>query len=185
VAVRGEPSSGDVEILYVRVPGHLRGAVLLCLHHWTGVLRKCIRHFWKVDSRVILKAPGFSLERAREMFRRAQFPLPPDIAPVLQVWRGTTGRTLEQAREGLCWTLDRDAACWFATLYEGREHGDPLVVTTSIRSDQILFFDQDEGLHEKEVVLDRLFDAEIDAGGEAEWRERGRRYIETRKQAGW
>ena len=181
-------ADGDVEVLYRLLPADLRGPLLLCLHHWNAapeVLRECIRHFWKVDSGAILKPHGFSLECAREMFRQAQFPLPHDIPQIVRVWRGTAGRTLEQACEGLCWTLDRDAACWFATVYEDQTPGDPIVVTASIQADQILFFDQNDGLHEREVVLDRIAGGDIDPGAEAEWLERARQYIKKRKEAGW
>lgn len=181
--LRGELEGGDVEILYVRVPEHLRGPLLLSLHDLKmplDPLRKCVRHFWKVDNRIILDAPDFSLERAREMFHMARLALPPDIPPPLRVWRGTTGRTLEQAREGLCWTLNRNAACWFATLCDQREAGDPIVVTALIGPKKILFYDQDDGLCESEVVLDRINEAEIDPGSETEWLESGRQFIKSR-----
>ena len=185
--LNGEFTGGDAEILYHHLPDELRGRILLCLPHWNPpleLLRECIRHFWKDGHHVILEAAGFSLERVREMFRQARFPLPRGIPPVVPVWRGTAGRTLQEACEGLCWTLDRDAACWFATDYEGRNAGKPIVVRASIRSDQILFFDQNDGLHEKEVILDRINDGEIDPGTEFEWQERARQFIEKRKQAG-
>lgn len=183
--LRGELEGGDVEILFVRVPEQLRGPLLLSLQDLKmppDLRRKCIRHFWKVDNRIILEAPGFSLERAREMFRMARFTMSPDIPSPVRVWRGTTGRTLQQAREGLCWTLDRDVACWFATLYDDREPGDPIVVTTVIKREQILFFDDDDGLHEGEVVLDLLDEAEIDPASEANWHECAHRFIEKRKE---
>jgi hypothetical protein len=177
----------DAAILYALLSETLRGPILFCLRRWNAppnVLRECIRHFWKVDNKVILNTPGFSLERAREMFRQAGCSLPPDIPQIVRVWRGTAGRTLEQACEGLCWTLSREVACWFATLHEHRPPVNPIVVTASIRSDQILFFDHDDGLHEEEVVLDRISCGEIDPGGETEWHESACRYREIRRQAG-
>jgi hypothetical protein len=86
-----------VELFYFQVPEELRGAVLLCLEEWgapADVLRACLRHFWKVSSRLILHTPGFSLDRARELFRQAGFPLPSGISPILRVWRGASRRTL-------------------------------------------------------------------------------------------
>jgi hypothetical protein len=145
-------------------------------------LQECTRKFWKIGNRVILNTPGFSLERAREMFRVARFPLPADIALPIRVWRGTAGKTLEEACEGMCWTTDRDAACWFATLYKGRDSGDPIVVTTTVVADQILFIDQIDGHYEKEVVLGCLVDGQIDPGAEAEWRKRAFEYIKRRRE---
>jgi hypothetical protein len=183
----GNFSLGDVLALYPRLSDPQKGALVPCLVRWGAspkTLRQCLRHVWKVDSELILTALGGSLEDARALFRRAQFPLPESLPAVVTVYRGTAGRTLEQAREGLCWTLARDAACWFATLYERRNAGNPLVVTAPVRRDQILFFDEDDGLHEEEVVLDRISSGDIDPGGEAEWRARGYQYIKKRKRAG-
>ena len=148
-------------------------------------MRTCIRHFWKTDAHAILRSPGFSLERAREMFRRALFRLPDGLPPVVRVWRGAAGRSFDEVCKGLCWTADPDAACWFATLYEHRAAGEPIVVMAEISRDQILFIDDDDGLLESELVIDQVRGATVIPGTQAEWRERGRRFIERRRRTGF
>lgn len=183
---RGRLEGADVEVLYSRVPQQLRGQLFLCLGDLAlapDLLRRCVRHFWKVDNHLILTAADFSVERCRAIFRQANFAPPCDLAPILQVWRGATGMTFDQTREGLCWSRNRNAACWFATLWERRNPGSPIVVTAQITSRQILFYDLDDGLCESEVVLESSVSASIDPGTTSEWEECARRFISERRAA--
>lgn len=55
------------------------------------------------------------------------------------VYRGCAGISAERAAEGLCWTLKRDVADWFADRSAGLNGGAPVVVTATIRNSQIYF----------------------------------------------
>lgn len=187
IILNGEAMYGHVASLYVHLgTKELKAQTLLCLHRWGAppdVLRMCIRHFWKVDNRVILNSDEFTLQSARELFQQARFPPPCGLGPIIQVWRGTAGRTKEEACAGLSWTRDRDAACWFATQRGEGKARTPLVVTALVRLDQILFCDDEcDGLYEQEVVLDTVESGEID-GVVREWRERGEHFAKRRNAA--
>lgn len=183
--LNGQTTKGGVAAFgFLLKSNKLIWPTLLCLHRWGAspeLLQECIRLFWKEEkyNRAIFNSTQFTLESAREMFRLARFPPPSGLPSPIQVWRGTAGKTKAEACKGLCWTLDRDAACWFAT-QRGENARTPLVVTAHVRPDQILFCDNEcDGLYEQEAVLDAVESAEID-GVESEWRERGKYFAKKR-----
>lgn len=176
----------SAESLYFYLKDNQKGAALFCLQQWGlsgDSLRTCIRHFWKHDNSLVFKMEGFSLLSLRELFRQAQFPIPPTLGFPLKVYRGTWGKQFEEAREGLCWTTDRNAACWFATHRDKGKANDPLVLFAHVQADQVLFCDNErDGTFEQEVVLDQVDHAEIDPV-KSSWVECGKRFIENRKSA--
>jgi hypothetical protein len=55
------------------------------------------------------------------------------------IYRGCAGITWEQTAEGLCWTLKRDIADWFAERSARFNNGDPVVVSARIPKTRIYF----------------------------------------------
>lgn len=108
--------------------------------------RVFFRSAWNHDHHHVINAA--KTHRALTyMFRYADFPIPDELPEMVTVWRGTSGLTIDKAKIGYSWTLDRDVACWFAM----RFHTMPLVLTAQIPKSQIvLFVDVNE---EREVVL--------------------------------
>lgn len=184
--LKGQATDVDVAIFAFHLPAKLIWPTLLYLRESgapSDLLQKCIRCFWKHEKyhQALFNSAEFTTETVREMFRQAQFPPPSGLPPLVQVWRGTAGKTKLEACKGLCWTRDRDVACWYATLRNKGEAGTPLVVTAHVRAEQILFSDDEsDGLYEQEVVLNGLDSAEIDSD-ESDWIERGKHFAKKKK----
>jgi hypothetical protein len=113
------------------------------------------------------------------MFRRAAFPLPPDLPPVVRIWRGCPGGGGRAGARGLSWSLRRDTACWFA-LWPRRfgAPGKPLVLAADVPRSSLLFHTDARG--EQEVVCFNVRGARID-GDEADWEAGLQRQIEVNR----
>ncbi len=97
-----------------------------------------------------------------KMFSDASFPIPEITNPV-SVFRGGRGETPFDLGMGLSWTLDKECASFFASVYESAStlglSGQPLIVEWCVNPDDIIFYSDDRS--EKEVFL-RYTPAESD-----------------------
>jgi hypothetical protein len=131
------------------------------------VRREVLTSVWNHDHRHLLAACR-SPKHLRRLFRDAEFPLP-STASTLTVFRGTSALSLDEARRGWAWTLDRDVACWFAMRFAA-ENGRPLVLRAEVPRDRVFFYSNDRT--EAEVLLD-LDEVPGAVDGEpSEWAER-------------
>ena len=115
-----------------------RGAVAVAM--WdTKVPRPAFRVFlesaWEHDHGYVIDAAG-TRRRLAAMFRYAAFPLPDWIEEAVRVWRGTSGVSVNRARTGYSWTLNRDMACWFAMRFHGPARK-PLVLVAEVPRGEI------------------------------------------------
>jgi len=71
-----------------------------------------------------------------------------ELPELVTIYRGTVGAEADEKAYGICWTLDKSKAEWFAT-----EHGrfknrssPPVLLTTTVKREDIsgLLFDRDE-----------------------------------------
>lgn len=145
--------NGNVEAAFklsCRLGNENRGAVAVSM--WRAkvpldAFRVFFSNAWNHDHHHIINAA--KTHRALTyMFRYADFPIPDELPEVVTVWRGTSVLTIDKAKIGCSWTLDRDVACWFAMRHA---NSSPLVLIAKIPKSQIVMF-EDEG-DEREVVL--------------------------------
>jgi hypothetical protein len=156
---------GDAEAarsLVYALPSKLRGDLAVVLYFTAPVaaFRAALRAAWIHDHAYVVHAVGSAAivgERPRSrlyaMFRRAKFPLPDGLPPVVRIWRGAPGGLPRDAARGVSWTLNRDTACWFALWPRHiglRGLGSAFVLTAEVPRSSLLFFDDARG--EQEVV---------------------------------
>jgi hypothetical protein len=149
--------NGDVEAassLSFAVDNHQRGIV--AVEMWKArspraAFRAYLSGIWDHDHNHVIQAAR-TRRRLAAMFHYAEFPLPAHLPERVRVWRGTSNRTLNQARAGYSWTTDRDVACWFAMRFAiHRDDWVPLVLTEEVNKSDIVLFHNDR--NESEVVL--------------------------------
>ena len=164
---------GDPEAAYKLsscLDNKLKGIVTVAL--WkakvpTSAFNSMFENVWANDSWSLVLAVQ-SRRSLKAMFQYANFSIAQDLPDTFRVWRGTSGLNLNQARQGFSWTTDRDMACWFA-LRCAEINGNPLVVSTVISKDSVLYQSNDR--NENEYVLMGSSQATID-GTLDDWLER-------------
>lgn len=174
--------AGDVEAafsLYVSLRNEKRGEVAVAF--WRAkvpvpAFAELLGAVWGHDHGFLMAAAK-TRSRLHSMFRYANYQIPEELPATVQVWRGTSGITANQASKGLSWSTDRDTACWFAMRFAAN-FGQPLVLSAVIERNSILFYDQGRG--EGEVVLFDVHNAIID-GTPIDWRERANAKIAERQ----
>lgn len=125
--------------------------------------RAYLKEIWLHDHDQLVIYAG--RQRLHAMFRYAGLPRPEQPEP-MQVWRGTRGTTLRQAKEGFSWTTSRDVACWFAMRFASAERR-PIVVSAEVPCSSVAWATDDSG--ESEVLLlRRVQHARID-GTPEDW----------------
>jgi hypothetical protein len=136
--------NGDVDAagsLTFRLSNDKRGAVAVAM--WRAkVKREAFREYfssvWEHDHHYVIDAAQ-TRRTLGYMFRYAAFPIPAELPDVVTLWRGTSKLTIAEAREGYSWTIDRDAACWFAMRFADI-NGAPLVLTAEVAKSDIALF---------------------------------------------
>jgi hypothetical protein len=182
---------GNVEVarsLVYALPSKLRGDLAVVLYFTAPVaaFRAALRAAWIHDHAYVVHAVGSAAivgERPRSrlyaMFRRAKFPLPDGLPPVVRIWRGAPGGLPRDAARGVSWTLNRDTACWFALWprHIGLSvRGPAFVLTAEVPRSSLLFHNDARG--EQEVVCFGAHrTASVDEG--EDWRAGFKRQIEA------
>jgi len=169
----GPAMIGDVDAAFslsLALSNEKRGAVTVAFWRVKApvpAFAALLKAMWGHD-RQLLIAAAKTRQRLKCMFRYAKFQIPEELPATLQVWRGTSGMLVNQAKKGLSWTTDRDMACWFAMRYANR-FDRPLVLSTVVFKESIFHYDNSRG--ESEIVL---FDAPnpVVDGTPDEWLER-------------
>jgi hypothetical protein len=116
--------------------------------------------------------------RVIAMFRTARFPAAHLPDPV-RVWRGESGDSDEPLRR-LSWTLDRDTACWFATMWPGAGANPRMLVASVLRRAVLMHH---TGRGEDEIVTPGAINPVID-GSPDDWREGAARHHQARRGHG-
>lgn len=98
-----------------------------------SLYRDALDAAWERDDGAVIRAAR-RYPVLRAMFRTAQFPVPVGLPNQIDIWRGTTGLSLETARRGISWSLRRDTACWFAMSNIANVRRDPLVIKATVRT---------------------------------------------------
>jgi len=110
--------------------------------------REVLGSSWDSSHEFVMNAAS-SHERLRLMFKYAEFPIPDELPETIQVWRGVSGISAKNARQGFSWTTDRNVACWFAIRLD--DVGKPLVITAQIPKRDVLYFSNERT--ENELLL--------------------------------
>jgi hypothetical protein len=110
--------------------------------------REVLGSSWDSSHEFVMNAAS-SHERLRLMFKYAEFPIPDELPETIQVWRGVSGVSAKNARQGFSWTTDRNVACWFAIRLD--DVGKPLVITAQIPKRDVLYFSNERT--ENELLL--------------------------------
>ena len=110
--------------------------------------REVLGSSWDSSHEFVMNAAS-SHERLRLMFKYAEFPIPDELPETIQVWRGVSGISAKNARQGFSWTTDRNVACWFAIRLD--DVGKPLVITAQIPKRDVLYYSNDRT--ENELLL--------------------------------
>lgn len=165
---QGDPSAAFS--LAIALSNEKRGRMAVIL--WRAkvaseTFRVFLGEVWMHDHRHVIEAAG-TRRRLTSMFSYAEFPTPPAADETFLAWRGTFGVSVDQARRGFSWTLDRDIACWFAMRFD-RYDGTQLVLVTEITAKDIAYYTDDR--EEREVVLLKAPRASID-GTVTDWLDR-------------
>lgn len=130
-----------------------------------AVLRPAVDEAWAANPRDLARICKTE-RRMMTLLSACDFPRI-DLPPRIDIWRGTSGVAKADAELGFCWTLDREAAAWYA-LREAERWGTPLVLRRQIRPSAIVWARRTDGA--VEIVPSRSDRAEPD-GTEAEWRQ--------------
>lgn len=103
---------------------------------------------------------------------RLHFPSCPvqhrELPPVVQVSRGSSGRSVAWVARRCPWTIERDVACWFA-MRRTQTYGSPVVQRAQVPREPVALRDGARG--ENEVVLLKSPAYVID-GNEHQWQKR-------------
>jgi hypothetical protein len=110
--------------------------------------REVLGSSWDSSHEFVMNAAS-SHERLRLMFKYAEFPIPDELPETIRVWRGVSGISAKNARQGFSWTTDRNVACWFAIRLD--DVGKPLVITAQIPKRDVLYYSNDRT--ENELLL--------------------------------
>lgn len=163
---------GDGIDILADAPLALHGPVVVAMH-LAGVppakLRPVLRAAWCGNSFYSLtnaaRSQGLNVPA---MMRAAEFAIPDSLPETFVAWRGCAGKGIRAASAGWSWTLDRDFACYAAVkLHAGR--GAPMVLLRTIRrADVAAYIGLESTWKEREVVVDRAEDGEMD-GDPAAW----------------
>lgn len=146
---------GDVEaagILSVSLKNDLRGEMAVAM--WRAkvpkpAFREYLQSAWDHDhDRVVAAAK--TRRTLASLFRYADFPLPGEMPEAVNVWRGTSRLSQDEALQGHCWTTNRDVACWFAMRFASRHESALVLVAEVDRADIALYH---HGRAESEAVL--------------------------------
>jgi hypothetical protein len=85
-----------------------------------------------------------------EWCRYARFPLPKELQPEVEVYRGVAGCSAEVAAAGLHWSLRLEVAAWFADHY-AMYHQSPLIIQARVPRTALVYYSDDA--EEAEVIL--------------------------------
>ncbi len=165
--------AGDVKAAYklsVGLRNELRGHI--AVNMWQckvdkAAFREYLASAWEHDHRYVIDAAK-TRRNLSLMFRYAMFALPDELPEVVEVWRGTSKLTAEEAKAGYAWTTDRDVACWFAMRF-AEENGSPLLLTAHVAKKDIVFYTQNRG--ESEALLVRIPKGVRVDGDAIDWQE--------------
>lgn len=134
--------------------------------------RELLSAGWSKDWLTVTQEVARNFGFIRRLFKAARYEhCFPDNETV--IYRGASGVDLKTAAKGLSWTRSRDVACWFAFRY-GR--GEPIVVTASVDSSKVIFYDDDR--YEQELILRQAVPASLDPDPST-WQEAMERYQAT------
>jgi hypothetical protein len=149
---------------YVPLALYLTGAPL-------DALRAAAMQGWVYHHRPMIQAAG---PRLLPMLRAAKFPDITAMPERVEVWRGTCGISLREARAGLAWTNSRRVAAFYALQHwpqQGLKLEPPLVVRRVVRRRNIVLarIADASGIEPAaELVIDAPPAGEID-GDRSEW----------------
>lgn len=130
------------ERLYWTLSKDERARFTIEMHRQNGplaALRYFLQWTWSGGSRTLRRAAADDVEIVR-MFIDAEFDIPDKIGETVRAYRGTYGVSLDEAAEGMSWTLDRDIACDFAYALGANGAGRPLVIEADIPREHVLMY---------------------------------------------
>lgn len=114
--------------------------------------REALRGAWAYSSWDVTRRAAAEQIPLLAMFKAAEFPPLEGLPDEITVWRGTAGIDKHHAERGLSWTPNRGHACfWAFFMSEKMQRGTPLVITRTIQTDLIVYYEENE--HAPEVVF--------------------------------
>jgi len=175
----------EAKAAILRLPNH-RGRFVAWLHERRAkpnVLRAALREAWRRDLGQVIEAGRDLNASVVGWFDYAQFRVPRWLPPRFDIWRGGSDVPDETIAGGLSWTLERDAACWFAC----RRGGSPIVVKATVGPAEVLLYDDAPRWGEIVVDPSRIGSAWAVDGTPGDWREGAQRWSERkwRSEARW
>lgn len=185
---------GAIDVFLSALNGDQEQALLLALiapNPYRGILaryfyevqapipayQELLSNAWDHDHRYLDAAAG-SRKALEEMFKYAAYETQNNLPPLVTVWRGTGGGSLDRAARGISWTIDRDVACWFAIRHCG-DGDEPLVLKANVSRESIYFYTNERG--EEEVVCFEVPNPMVD-GTPTNWRKRFRAHEKKIRQ---
>jgi len=127
------------------------------------IYRDALDSTWTYNNRAVVGAAN-DRRQLRAMFRIGKFPAPKHLPEVVDIWRGTCGVTLDWARKGFSWSINRDVACWFAFR---TPRYDPLVIRATVARNAL--FQPYDWQDEREVICFDCDHAVVD-GDPTDWK---------------
>lgn len=123
---------------------------------------------------------AISAARLRAMFRRAAYPVPPNLPDPVRLYRGTSALSRKAAAKGYAWTWDRDVACWVAVRF-AKHNGRPMVLAADVPLSRVSLFTDERG--EREALAIGGCSKAVADGTEADWQESYARYETAKNNA--
>ncbi|MCX5538348.1 hypothetical protein M3A49_02340 [Paraburkholderia sp. CNPSo 3076] len=158
MAYLGRSLAGDFASLYAltnRLSNEEVASLLLEMYRVKAsqvAFRYLLRDFWIRRHDLVIAVAG-GIPTVCEMFRYAAFPVSASIGLTVKAYRGTRGIPAGQsAATGMCWSLNRDIACYHA-FPDGRGGAvEPVVIEAEIPREHILMYTEGKLLSEITIV---------------------------------
>lgn len=170
-AFSGDESAAQATAIFA--PPTLIGKILVAAYRLkmpNPAYRAFVNDVWSMNYDAVIHVCKRDRTLVRSIIQSAQFDCS-NLPETFPIYRGVKNYN-DRGWPGLSWTTNRDAACWFATIFSLQ----PAVLKAEAQRSEVIFHSNDRNEHEVVLSCDKPFiiDGEI-----SEWRAATSRHMES------